>query len=236
MKKFILTQIIITFLMSYNYSFGQTVEYSWILYPNIVDLNSTPPVVAVLPNVTPPYDEYTDSNGAFDDNGNLLFYLIDSDIYDNTSSYIGYLQGATSGYTLPLRETNIVPVPNNNNKFYIIYSLGNILYGQDLLFATIDCSGGTCSIVNNGNLLNHYEYGNNNGVAISKLLDNDTRRMYLASNDYIKRFEITSSGITFVENILSYPNTYGLYSYDFDAFQLELSNDCSKLAWEVYLI
>jgi len=235
MKKFIITgQLLIILVMVSTMQFGQSVEKEWLISPHSVDFDSTPPVVSILPNQSP--YEYTDSNGAFDDEGNLLFYIIDAQVYNNTSNFVGLLLEANSGYSLPIRETNIVPVPGNNNQFYVIYSFGRAYEGQDLLYATIDCSGNNCSILNNANLLSHYVYGNNNGVAVSRLFSDNTRRMYLASNDYIKRFEIRSTGIIFQENLLVYPNDYGLASYDFDAVQLELSNDCSKLAWVALII
>ncbi|PJB60022.1 MAG: hypothetical protein CO098_00285 [Bacteroidetes bacterium CG_4_9_14_3_um_filter_41_19] len=229
-KSLIFVQLVIIYLVQNLPLFGQGVENDWVLYPNIVKFNTSPPVISSLPNISPPYG-YTDSNGAFDDAGNLLFYIVDSYIYDNASTFVGLLLEANTGYSLPIRETNIVPVPGNNSQYYVIYSHGMVYEGQDLLYATIDFTNGTCTIINNANLLNHYTFGNNNGIAVSRLFSDNTRRMYVASNDFIKRYEISSSAITFEENILVYPNTYGLTSYDFDAFQLEISNDCSKLAW-----
>ncbi|PJB58262.1 MAG: hypothetical protein CO098_09575 [Bacteroidetes bacterium CG_4_9_14_3_um_filter_41_19] len=224
--------ILMVLLINASWLFAQSVETNWILYPHSVNLNSSPPAVTNLPGANPnTTTPYVDANGAFDQNGNLLFYIVEESIYNSSGASVGYLDFNDGSFSLPMRETTITPVPGNINKFYVIYSFGRSFTGQDVLYSTIDCSNGNCTIINNGNLLNHSTAGNINGIAVSRLFSNNTRRMYLASYGSVKRFEISSSGISFVENILAEPNSYGLGGYDFDAFQLEISNDASKLAW-----
>jgi hypothetical protein len=231
-KSLIFVQLIIILLLQTSSNFGQSVEKDWVLYPNIVKFNTSPPVISSLPNISPPYvSEYTDSNGAFDETGNLLFFIVDTKIFDNTGTLVGYLLDANAAYENPFREINIVPVPGNSSQYYIIYSLGKPFLGQHLLYATIECTNGTCTILNNANLLSQHSAGDHNGIAVSRLFSDNTRRMYLASYDFIKRFEISSTAITFEENILTSPNTYGLIDREFETFQLEISNNCSMLAW-----
>lgn len=224
--------ILLFIILNSFWTLSQSIENKWVLYPHAVNFNEVPPEVMVLPGANPNYNgEYADANGAFTQDGELLFYLLDRELFNGNGDYFGYLAPYSVGFSYSMRETYIVPVPGSNTRYFIIYGMCRVLSGVELLYATVDCENGTCSIVNNGNILNFTGAGNVHGLAVSRLYEDNTRRMYYATYGYIKRFEISPQGITMVETILGVPNQYNVEEDDFHTNQLELSNNGSKLAW-----
>ncbi|MEA2163704.1 MAG: hypothetical protein QOK37_1831 [Thermoanaerobaculia bacterium] len=91
------------------------------------------------------------SNGAYDANGTLLFYIKDLNVYMGSNSQLkGHLPiPANSGgamWTYEGAETEVVPIPGAEfcNRFYVVYTVGapGGAFGYCLLYATIDWNNG----------------------------------------------------------------------------------------------
>jgi len=98
------------------------------------------------------------ANGAYDQNGNLLFYVYNSQVFNAQGTFIKDLSyfrvNNTSNHSHDLSgeinyEIAIVPVPNNCNKFYVIHTVnqvqgdptnGAIGMGTALFYTTVDCT------------------------------------------------------------------------------------------------
>ncbi|ABG60028.1 T9SS type A sorting domain-containing protein [Cytophaga hutchinsonii] len=176
--------------------------------------------------------EYAVSNGAFDENGNVLFTVTDDEIRNAAGISVGTLANYTllpegHFYGTLGKEISIVPVPGSCRDFYILYlKYGSSIWHQSvyLLSAKVSVSiAGVVTIVNNGTVVG-MTGGNFMSFAVSKLNSIDNTRNLFAIGDYIlKKYTISSSGISAETSILSVtPSATKV---------LELNDNGDKLAW-----
>ncbi|MBK8473930.1 MAG: hypothetical protein IPL33_18150 [Sphingobacteriales bacterium] len=159
----------------------------WTVTPKKINVQTTSTSTSNLPGAP---SSYAVSNGTYDQNGNLLFYIVDGTIFSAAGTIVGNLfMTATMG-----NEIVIVSKPNSCRNFYAIYLNSHVFVGQDLLFTEIDCSGTNPGVVANG-ILDRFS-GNIGGLAASKPLANGSRWLFVVAYPGVKKYKIASSGIT----------------------------------------
>jgi len=189
----------------------------WVLPPNKIDFTGTTPSASTLPG-SPGTGGYYVSNGAFDENGHMLFYLKDESLFDGSGTPVGSF---TIGAAFIMEEVAIVPVPGTCRDFYLIYKLSD-LSTHDLLYSKISVSAtGTVSIVSRDNLISYNAGSIPAGIAVSKL-DGSVRYLYSVGPSSVERYTISSSGIGSMVPISS----GGTYTHE-----VELNSDGTLLAW-----
>lgn len=188
------TTLIFGLCVSAPISFAQNPNQQWVYPPYNINMNGNTPVVTSIPGATAGSNNI--SNGAYDANGTLLFYVKDLNVYTGSASQLkGKLPMPGAGghgcqWIWEGAEIEIVPVPGSGlcNKFYVIYTVKDLNSLECcLLYATIDCSSGTpvsigpafnstlSSTYYSQNLL-QWLYFDAQGLAVSKLTLNNTTR------------------------------------------------------------
>jgi len=189
----------------------------WVLPPNKIDFTGTTPSASTLPG-SPGTGGYYVSNGAFDENGNMLFYLKDESLFDGSGAPVGSF---TIGAAFIMQEVAVVPVPGTCRDFYLIYKLSD-LFTHDLLYSKISVSAtGTVSIVSKDNLISNNAGSIPAGIAVSKL-DGSVRYLYSVGPSSVEQYTISSGGIGSMVSISS----DGTYTHE-----AELNSDGTLLAW-----
>jgi len=139
--RYLLNSLVVTVLLLHaNWGLAQ-MNY-WVTPPNAIDFTQTPTTAAPIPNA--PSNPYIVSNGAYDADGNLLFYVVDGNVYKPNGSWAGQLP-STSNFALEFisPEMAIVPIPGECYRFNIIYLLaGGPPSGAALFFTQVDASNG----------------------------------------------------------------------------------------------
>lgn len=209
---------------------------NWTLPPNKVTMTyGNTPVVSALPGS--PTGTYAAANGAYDENNNLLFYVIDGTIYSATGSSLTTAPLSTPYYYA--KEIVILPVPGQCKKYYVVCSRATALTAIELYRTTVDCSSGTASVPaspGTWTTITSTLSGNFCGMAASKVISGSgstaLRYLYVltrGSGAVITRYTVSSSGIASPTTIntaaMQLLPTNGMIS------ELELNQDGSKLAW-----
>jgi hypothetical protein len=224
MKKFFLVLVLITGTMGLFAQLGK-----WPLPPNEINFTSGSPYVS---NITNGYsDDYYSVEAAYDNNGNMLFYVVGSakEIYQpGNINPIGTLN--EFGYYNSSNEQCIVTqVPGIPNKYYVIYSLFDAAAGGDIAYATINCSNGNVIVENSGTSIS----GCNllTGMAILEI--GNLKYLYFSYyGGALYKFLIESNTISYSSTVLS--ATTNLSSHEFETNNIEISLDGRKLAWINY--
>ncbi|HTA61002.1 MAG TPA: hypothetical protein VK835_01040, partial [Bacteroidia bacterium] len=171
-------------------------------------MNPTAPVVTPIAGA--PITTSGPTNGAYDSNGNLLFYVKDLQVFKpGSSTPVGSLAGSANNGSAPGPELEIVPVPGQENcgKFYVIYQASGALY-----YSTISWNNGVItSVPAFGSAINAYNYPQNHlfdyniGLAVSKMTTSGVRYLFTLVNDgnpqdpaqgSLYRLTISSTGIS----------------------------------------
>ena len=127
----------------------------------------------------------TSRNGVHDQNGNLLFYIVDDVIINKNGINIGQL----SMFGIQTRgEIAIVPVPNLCTQFFIIEqnassgspcgSTTGLRYNLSYSVVDVSLSGGQGGVISTGNLLNTCNFVVSSAIAVGKLNNDNTRFLY----------------------------------------------------------
>jgi hypothetical protein len=170
---------------------GSAQNQQWVYPPYNINMNGAAPVITTITGATAGVNI---SNGAYDANGVLLFYVKDLKVYKGANSQLlGQLpmpKNCGGGGSLGQgSEIEIVPVPGSglSNKFYVIYNLRDNS-GRCLIYAKITYSSGTAvSTPGLGTLFPSFSspyvleggYYDAQGLAVSKLtLSNTTRYLF----------------------------------------------------------
>ncbi len=212
----------------------------------------------------PTTDAYSLSNGAFDVNGNVLFYIKDENVFNASGVIVGQLGGGyiggscTGGYLLQtLREVAIVPVPGSCNDYYAIFIKTSPNSGSYAFYTKINVTAGVVKVTNasgpysntcNGVFFSGYQaFGIGacgdipGGIAVSKIVSGSgstaKRYLYVAGGtSYVSTNSITKYDITNtgIANPFAFGTIGTLVGTDYGTMELELSPDGSKLAWSNY--
>jgi len=224
----------------------------WETPPYIINTSTTPP--SAQNSLTS--GAYSVANGTYDQNGALLFYIKDYNIYDASNNVVGILAGynlanCSGAYTTLSPEIAIVPIPGTCKQYYIIYSMDNPNGNSPLLYETIDCSGKTLSVTY-GNYANTYcppyytgiqpeafyirGHGgsDNTSFAVSQIVSgtgsSSVRYLLSVSQNSIVKSEITSNGISDGTTVVT-AAALGLNSSAFVSFEAEIAWDNTWFAW-----
>lgn len=248
MKKLKINIAILALLLAVTNSFAQMIY--WTTPPYKINTSTSTPTSSALPGAG---GAYSVANGAYDQSGNLLFYVRDHGIFGPTGSYIGELatfnaQTCYEEYVLLCSEIAIVPIPGTCKEFYVIYSMDNPVGNSPVLYVKVNCSSGTPVITYNGTVWVSCPYftgyknqafwvsghggADHTAIAVSKIYtgSGSTAKRFLFSVSYsgIVRSEITNTGITAGTTVVTY-STLGLSGGD--AFECEVSWGTNMLAW-----
>lgn len=207
----------------------------WALPPNQINFGGTPTASTISGASS---GTYTISNGAYDENGNLMFYVKDDEVFDATSTSVGYLSSyfnPSNGYSYSFvaDEIAIVPFPNQCNMYFLIYtkSVGPLV-GSALMYSIVDMSTGSPVVTSSSGssspqLLGTYS-DHVGSIAVSKPIDSyNTRYLYTIGYPNVDRYTITTLGIGGKTTLTSY-STVGDVFWSYEA---ELNHGGTKLAW-----
>ncbi len=254
MKKNLLYVVVVVLALS-NYSKTFAQMYYWTTPPYKFNVSLSTPTRTNLPGN--PTDKYSVANGAYDQSGNLLFYVINEGIYSPTGVSVGKLgyynlQICSESYNILQPEVSIIPVPGTCKQFYVIYAMDDLVGNCPLLYVKIDCSGSSPTVTYSQMVWN-YCFGTEGHLegegffigggsldhttfAVSKVVSGSgaTSKRYLYSTYAfgIKRFDITSTGIS-NETLIASDVELGL-SNSFEGYEAELSWGNNKFAWIDY--
>lgn len=235
-------------LMLTSYTFAQ--QKTWTTPPKKWNMSPSTPTSTSLPGGA---SAYSVANGAYDEAGNLLFYVQDNEIYDDAGDLVDDLPNyypnsdCDEAYTLLNGEIAIVPIPGTCNEFYVIYGKDNVTGNSPLLYVEVDCSGASPSITYNGTVYTGclgyvnqaFIIANHGGLdhtafAVSKVYDGSgasaVRFLLSVSATGIVKSIISSSGIS--SGTTTTYTTLGLTIYtDFEGIEAEISWGSNYFAW-----
>lgn len=239
---------LLTFLTMMSANVFSQMKY-WTTPPKKWNMTTSTPSSTSLPGGN---STYSVANGAYDEAGNLLFYVQDNGIFSSSGSFIDNLPNyypnttCSEAYEMLNGEIAIVPIPGTCKQFYVIYGKNNPVGISPLLFVKVDCSGASPSMDYNGIvytncgyvkqafiIANHYG-SDITAFAVSKVYTGSgaTAKRFLlsVSSTGIVRSEISSSGISSGTTtssttlILTAPT-------DFQGIEAEISWGSNKFAW-----
>lgn len=178
--------------------------------PFALGVTSTPASIGALYSGAPTGGVKVVSNGAYDVNGSLLFYVDDGEVFDPSGTLVGSL-GIHSGKYEWGAEVGIVPVPGECKKFYVIYSLNDNL-SPILGYVIVDCSGTSPSIIYKPTTTNEVisiaaqtsPASQNYAFAISKIVGSGasaTFYLYFTNGKSYEYAVISASGISWIGGI-----------------------------------
>lgn len=202
---------------------------NWTLPPNKVQMNfGSTPVVTTLPgSSTTPYKA---ANGVYDENNNMLFYVVDGNIINAAGTSIASLGSNT------LKEIVLVPVPGTCKQYYVIMARATPPVSIELYRAIVDCSSGSAVISSNWTIF-ATQVGNGCGLAATKIISGEgsaaIRYLYAVSGGALKRYTITNTGIGSVLDMSS-GGVNTLSNSQCKPSEAELNFDGSKFAWGSY--
>ncbi|NEN25136.1 hypothetical protein G3O08_16670 [Cryomorpha ignava] len=238
-----LSLIILSLTLLSNFSFAQ-MDY-WTLPPYQYHMSLLNPTHTTLPGNQS--NSFSVANGAYEPNGNLVFYVKDDGIYDdqgvfvnNLPIYMPYPNGPV--YDILSGEIAIVPIPNECKKYYIIYSMDNPGGFSPLLYIKIDCTGTSPVLTYDSTfpyikpfIISNQGGSDNTAFAVSQTFNpasNPSRFLLAAKELGIYKSIINSSGISTGVEIASY-NTLNLQYFDDFATstEAEISWGTNYFAW-----
>lgn len=198
---------IIILLIAVKFCFSQQQEY-WFLNNQTVDVTNNQTVPNTFGNNTDPESV---TNAIYDQNGDAVLYVSNYAVY-SPSGLIGYITPQNAACVNKGNEVEIVPVPQSPCKYYIVFNA--YVAGPNpncpccfppihAFYALVDVSAnnGSGSIVNIQELTPNAT-GERCNIAIAKE-NNNKRNLYVTTSSNISKFEISSNGITFQNNIYS---------------------------------
>jgi hypothetical protein len=242
-------RLVLLFSILFSVLNAQVQQHRWYLADQEIDF-TTPIPTATTINPTfgaggPNTDFMGSGNGIHDANGNKILSVYNYTIYSNTG-----VLGSLDHFEFAVGSPQIIPKPGSECGYYIIYNStqpyidnpdDSIIHYCDgatgyfnTFFTEVDMSAnfGAGAIISNGNAIKHCEnFFRPTPLAVTTELVSGNRYMYLLSGALsvstveIKKYLISSTGITFVNNIYSGTMLNGV-----EAVELELSHDGSMLA------
>ena len=204
-------------------------------------MTTTTPSSTVLPG--PGFTSYSVANGAYDDAGNLLFYVQDYSIMGPTGQSVGILRSYVSEwgsvYGMLNTEINIVPIPGTCRQFYVIYGMDDPVGSSAVLYVKVNCSG-LAPVVTYGQygrpfMVGGYSSGLDNvGMAVSRVVSGsgstEKRFLFTVGNGNISRSEITNTGISDGVVVVD-DNNPEFVQVGFETHEAELSWGGIYFAW-----
>lgn len=208
---------------------------TWALPPYRINFYGTGPVVNT-DLVEPPEISYQCSAAGMDNNGNILFYIANTEVYEyeGSSEPIGYLNN--SGYDLAHTEMEVINIPGQPDMFYVIWGQNSGGGYGNLQYTIIDCTGESPQV---GQDFLIFECDEVSGFALTEV-NNNVRYMYtchkkLWGSTYtsgVDKYLINSNGISYVENITNVDiNPILNYDENYWCHNIEINQSENTLAW-----
>jgi len=219
----------------------------WTTPPYKFNMTAATPTSTALPGGL---SAYSVANGAYDENGNLLFYVQDQNIFNSAgvnlgNCFIDYTCGEFESHFSPM-QIEIVPIPGACNQFYVFYSLYDEMGPSILVYIKVDCSSGAPVCIYNTNLcggINQPFLTEHSGFldvafAVSKVYtgSGSTAKRFLLSvstNGEIKRSEISATGVSSSTTIANYTQL-GISDSEGEINEAEISWGSNNFAWNSY--
>jgi hypothetical protein len=195
--------LLVVFDCGYGQVFAQNPD--WPIVPNLQNFTTVGSTGSVMPGSysTP----YFASNCAQDASGNLMFYVVDEKIFDNTGALIG---STTASWRHHAKDILIIPDPNDCDARLVLTAYVDLLVGPSsgyyhwfLDVTRVSKTGSTLTV--QPNVFSYTLTGNDNAfisMTISQPDINGNRRWYLVTSYAAWQFSISSSGINYVSNYL----------------------------------
>ncbi len=183
---------------------------NFVMPPFKFGVNTSPTSISPLYSGAPTSGQYFVSNGVYNLNGNLRFYVKDDYIYDPNGSAVGPLGSYSGPYGNLIflsGEIVILPVPGDCNKYYVLYGKSyGPLVGAAVLYVIVDCSTPTPTVIYNTGtnaFLVMYTSSNNINIASSKKTGTGISAYYdfyavytSVGSAIINHFVVNSGGVT----------------------------------------
>lgn len=226
----------------------------WTALPQKINVGSASPTYTTLSGNL---SAQSISNGAYDENGVLLFHVSRHGIFSGNGTLIQSLpfrEIVCSEFNVLGGEIAIVPIAGTCKQFYVIYSMRSPVLGggSDLLYVKVDCSTTTPTVITNGLGYNcattlykprpftiNGHFGTNNvAFAVSKVFTGSgasaKRYLFSTGSNGIVRSEISSSGIS-DGVVIATPSALNLTGSDLEGLEAELSWGTNYFAWSAPL-
>ncbi len=164
------------------------------------------------------------SNSMYNSEGDLLFFIVDSKVYDGKGFLIGEMVIDYFSPFLPNSEWAIIPVPGNCCKFYIVgaytktFGGNSVDYPSGLYYTTLDMCERNLKFPNDENRFGALETESdtdeyithqiftfsdghdvptvNNFLAVSDLTTNGDRKLFFTFTNFLHRFSVGANNIT----------------------------------------
>jgi hypothetical protein len=208
----------------------------WVLPPNEVDFTVTPPTSSVLPNAATSYNV---SNAAHDTDGNLLFSIVDNQVFNPSGTNVGTLNSAnffsnTYFSNNILFEIALFPLPGTCDTWCALYLLhgGVSIPGAALAMTEITIMDNGSIVVQqlpNGGVKPYF--GGYGGLALSQSAPDapfGTRTLYVVAGGEVDAYNFTGTGLPSPVTLATYTN------FDMALTEVDLSHDGATLAWGNY--
>lgn len=169
------------------------------------------------------------ANSIYDNNGNLVFYIADNNIYNSTNTSIGGLVN----YTRTM-EITVVPFNCEGGKYHLFYMASGVPYDTYLYHSVVDMNTSTVT----GGLIHTYSGGDVGGLAAGNLTTSGKRFVYaiygygFGGVGKIDRITINPDNSISTSTIITGNSTSGFGTgIDFATAEADLTHDGTKLAW-----
>ncbi|MFN0214093.1 MAG: T9SS type A sorting domain-containing protein [Saprospiraceae bacterium] len=240
MNQYFLKNILLL-LAAWGCGNGQLIAQNpdWPIVPTLQHFTTlgVPPSSSTMPGTyTTPYFA---SNCAQDEYGNLMFYVVNEKIYDNTGNFIGSTAGLfwdSNG-----KDILIVPDPNDCNSRLVLSAYADIITpqgGSSYYKWFLDATRVSKTGVVQPNIFSYPIGGNDNyfmSMVLSQPESNGDRFWYVVTSGFVTKFKITSGGINLIGNVplgyIAQPTDAEISPTGDRLMWTEASNNFHELRW-----
>jgi len=208
----------------------------WALFPNEVDFDAvpTPPGITAIGFTSPDMSlttPYKRENSVYDENGDLLFYYQDGNIFDADGQLSGGNSYHSSSTSTVSHEVVILPVPGTCSN-YCIFTIHSLPLSTFFLVAQeVAVGSGGALTVSTEQVVGTTLSGNTGSIGASKIVGGTeaNRVIYVAVNTMgeIHQYFMSSTGTVAGAVLTTFTG-----SSDYGS-ELEVSPDGNLIAWSV---
>jgi hypothetical protein len=228
----------------------------WVVPNHAINFSDSGPIVTPLepPHIIPDLPPPVVTNGAFDSNGNLLFYVISTPKFTSPFPFPGNKEPSSlwildgQGNLIDsiehegslqrddgINQIAVFAVPGACDQFFIVYFL-SIPGTQN---TTVSLRYSVVDVVQKKLVQKDIELppisclepiNPSGAIAVSRLRKDQTRFLYALACGELDKFVVGPIGIS-LDSVLLDTRAVGVTADDFDATQTTLSPDGKKLAW-----
>lgn len=220
---------------------SQTQMRKWILPPNIVDFTSGTPTLSQIPNILSPLTYTPDpdgtakhsANAAFDDYGNLLFYVMDGRIFNQLGNLMNVNQPTINNSNHS--ETIILPRPGYPMQYFVIFpeqveNFDSPTGSGDIEWNIVDMCEPTAGTSGFGDVLYSLSQkvtvfysprANQLHIAATPLRSDNTYLLFVQQASYIYKIEVSASGLSLLSGSHTFfGNGFGAHTSEMEVIEL----------------